>query len=217
MDDPRTSEVRPVAHWPAESWSPPITIWGEVWCSVWSIWVAMVRVIPAWWTLLHPRDISPLRCNLNLATMQLWFIQIKSFLDSFLFQKFNISKTFWLPKLVGQDCHPIDSSTSLEVLLYFFWCTRIINLCTTQVISLGTSSYERHCIRCHLQSKRPFQVYTAALCWRPLLRQGGFLNYNIYIILFYSSFFFFSFSMHFFYIFSEIFLSFLFFSFFTLS
>lgn len=96
----------------------------------------MVGVISTWWTLLHPRDISPLWCNLNLATMQFRFIQIKSLLDSFLFQKFNISKTFWLPKLVSQDCHPIDSSTSLEVLLHFFRCTCIINLCTTQVISL---------------------------------------------------------------------------------
>jgi hypothetical protein len=92
----------------------------------------MVGIIPAWWTLLHPRDISPLwrnlwsteqkgkaevksaveislkslakalsLCqiflNLNLSTMQFRFIQVQSFLDSFLdsflFQKFNISKT----------------------------------------------------------------------------------------------------------------------------
>nr|ACR35213.1 unknown [Zea mays] len=99
----------------------------------------MVGIIPAWWTLLHPRDISPLRRNLNLSTMQFRFIQVQSFLDSFLFQKFNISKTFWLPKLVSQDCHPVDSSTSLEMLLHFFWGASIINmsyLCTTQVISV---------------------------------------------------------------------------------
>nr|ACN30962.1 unknown [Zea mays] len=88
----------------------------------------MVWIISTWWTLLHPRNISPLWRDLNLATMQFRFIQVKSFLNTFLFQKFNISKTFWLSKLVSQDCDPVDSSTSLEMLLHFFWGASIIHL-----------------------------------------------------------------------------------------
>uniref|UniRef100_A0A0A9DUE3 Uncharacterized protein n=1 Tax=Arundo donax TaxID=35708 RepID=A0A0A9DUE3_ARUDO len=93
----------------------------------------MVWIISTWWTLLHPRNVSPLWSNLDLATMQFRFIQIVSLLHSFLFQKFHISKTFRLPKFISQDCHSINSSTSLEMLLHFFWGARIINLQHTTV------------------------------------------------------------------------------------
>jgi len=90
--------------------------------------VAMVRIETSTAGLLHPRNVSPLRCHLELATMQFWFIQLNSFLNSFNFNKFHVSKTFWLPKLVSQDCNSVDSSTRIEVLLHFFWSARIVNL-----------------------------------------------------------------------------------------
>lgn len=201
---PPASEVRPVAGWPTESGNSPITIGWEVRWPIWSIRVAMVRVkCSPWWPLLHPRDIGPLWWHLDLTTMQFRFIQIKSLLNSFLFKKFNVSKAFWLSKLVSQDRHSVDSSTSLKMLLYFLWSTSVINmsyLCTIQVTLIGpvvknhTTSHTGPNLKRHLQLPRLH-----------LLLQCGNLFYT-YVNFFFSFFFSFSFFFFFFFFFFSLFL-----------
>jgi hypothetical protein len=66
--------------------------------------------------------------HLDLATMQFCLIQLNSFLNCFNFNKFHISKAFWLTIFVGQDSHSVDSATRIKVLLHFFWSACIVNL-----------------------------------------------------------------------------------------
>lgn len=66
--------------------------------------------------------------DLQRTTMKYCFIQKKSILDSLNFIKLHISKSFWLTKAVCQDCHSVDSSTKLKMLLNFLWQASIVNL-----------------------------------------------------------------------------------------